>query len=264
MESCDSCVKSFHADLISESLTQEKNIYLPYYREIITVIPSPSPQANYTSYHLFCLEKNITPFIKSIDVMYDISFSTRQKKNVMLMAMDIYKGGEKITPSDDVIDAINVNLIRFTDLYPNCLLFDITLSSFPKDWLLNVLPVMEKYLYSNGSLFINLEGFPNHAGRWKELHLEVLKTLNKWYEEGVVSLKDANNPRKLISNWRLKPISRFLYKPEWRFRFTCEKSNFLIDRLAGNRNFTCYIGGQWIVRTVDNYEDVEKIFDSIL
>lgn len=272
MESCSLCTPQEIIDTRPNVLDQSKDIPLPYYREIVDFLPSESPKANYTKYHLFCLNKNISSFICEIDSAYEISFSAKENVNAMVIVMDIYKGGERVVLSDDIIKLIKSNINKYIELYPYCLVYDTSMSEFPKEWLDGVSSEIKCGMYKSGCIFLNLEGIANFSSKWDDTYEKIRKTLNCWYKEGVISLNKIKNPQNFILDWNLQPINNKLYKPVWEYNFTPDKVKFLLEYARGDNRFILYIGENnsiknregWIITTTNNYNEVKQIIDSIL
>lgn len=272
MASCSLCVSHEPIEIQSNKLDQAVEVHLPYYREITNYIPYPQAKSNYTSYHLFCLKKNITPFICEIDSAYEVGFSSREIADAMVLVLDIYKGGEKIILSSDILDLIQSNLNKFIDLYPYCLVYDISFDQYPKEWLEKVLPEIKCGIFQSNSIFINLEGDAGYSRKWDETYSNIDIILSRWYKEGVISLNQISKKNNFIRDWRLVPVTDKLYKPDWDFDFTPDKVNFLLDQLKGNKRLMLFIGENdqietqegWLIKNVDNYSQVEEILNQIL
>lgn len=275
MASCTLCVNE---DAILEhefKVSQVVGIMLPYYREINNYLPSPVSRSNYTPYHLFCLKNNISPFINSIDNTYYIGFSTRENKNVMSATMDIYKGGSKVILNDDISRLINRHLYSFIDLYPYCLVYDISHDEYPEQWLKTILPKLECGMYKDGSIFVDFDGVANFSSRWQDIHDKINNTLKDYYNRGVISLDGVNNIDDFIDRWNLVKLRNGLYEPKWEYRFAVDNVSFLYGQMDGknsnNAKAMLYIGEDsdidthegWLIKTVDTYKEVVDIIESI-
>ncbi len=272
MASCSLCVSHDIIEPRNVQLDQAEEIYLPYYREITNYLPSPQSEANYTYYHLFCLRKNITPFICSIDKAYEVGFSSRETGDAMVMVMDIYKGGEKVILTDDILNFISSNINKFIDLYPYCLVYDISFESYPKDWLRAVLPEIECGRYQSGSIFCNFEGAADYNSRWDKSYEKINNVLCEWFKNGIISLEGVANKQDFIKKWNLVPISKRLYTPDWEFKFTRNGVDFLLNQIKGDNRLMLFIGKNdliktregWLIKEVNNYKEVESIIISLL
>jgi len=180
MASCSLCIPHDTAETRNIELSQALEIRLPYYREIVDYLPSPSARSNYSPYHLFSLKKNITPFISSIDKTYDIGFSTRENGESMVVILDIYKGGERVILNKNILQLIQSNLNQYLDLYPNCLVYDSSYEEYPIEWLKKVLPRIDCGVYQSGAIFIDLDGAANYNTQWQMYYDKISNTLAKW------------------------------------------------------------------------------------
>lgn len=274
MASCSLCVNESADDEHTFKVSQFVGITLPYYREIVNYLPSPISRSNYTPYHIFCLKNNISPFITSIDSAYYIGFSTRENKNVMSVTMDIYKGGDKVILKDEVLHLINKNLYKFIDLYPYCLVYDVSYNEYPERWLRNILPKLNIGMYKNGSIFVDLDGVSNFNTTWQNMYDKINETLAEYYNKGIISLDGISNGEDLITRWNLIRLNNGLYQPKWEYNFTPDKVSFIFDQASKNTNsgrLMLYVGEDsvmhtyegWLVQTVHSYKEVVDIIESI-
>lgn len=253
-------------DMKDVVVTPTHDIVLPYYREIVSKLPSPVPRGNYTPYHLFCLKKNIMPFIKSIDKNLSVDFSTVAQEDIMIVIMDIYKGGNTIVVKEDLHNIINRYLNKFIDLYPYCLLYNVKDSRYPREWLDMILPTLDMYEYRNNAIFVNLEDYRGFASEWDRMYFELIDKLKDLYHRGVVQISDE----KLIQKWNLINLRQNLYFPNWKYCFTTDKTRFLLDLLSskGRNKIILYTGSKyqektegWLVADVSSYQEVVNLLE---
>lgn len=270
MTDCTLCVSHDVIETKSFVTEQAKDIILPYYREITNVLPSPVPRANYNSSHLYCLKKNIFPFINNIDPAYDINFSTKENGNSMVVTLDIYKGGDRVVLNDSIIHTIESNLHHYIDLYPYCLVYDVSYGEYPEQWLTSILPRLRVGIYRTGSIFIDIDSIPNYITEWEQTYNKINDMLSDYYKRGVIAL-DSVKDKTFIDKWNLVPVLDGLYEPKWKYNFTNDKVNFLMNQPGGVGQMMLYIGENnnvhtyegWLIKSIRDYKEASDTIDSI-
>ena len=188
--------------------------------------------------------------------------------------MDIYKGGDKVILNDDVLHLINKNLYRFIDLYPYCLVYDVSYNEYPERWLRSILPRLGLGMYKDGSIFVDLDGVGNFSSTWQAMYDNINNKLADYYNRGIISLDGIQNSEDLINRWNLISLNNGLYQPKWEYNFTPDKVSFIFDQVAKNNNrgrLMLYIGEDsdidthegWLIKTVNSYKEVVDIIESI-
>lgn len=272
MTSCSLCVPHESVAAIDLEIKQGRDILLPYYREITDYIPSPVARSNYTPYHLFCLKKNITPFICNIDSAYEITFSTKENGNVMSVIMNIYKGGQKVILDSEVLHLILNHLDEYIDLYPYCLVYNSDLDDYDSDWINSIIPKLNCGIRRNKCIFVNLEGVEGFKSMWENTYDKIVRTIEDYYYRGVISLENRSNSYDFISKWNLKMLPNGLYEPVWNYCITPDKTGFLLKQIRGDHKWMIYVGEQtsidtregWLITSVDDYNQIAKIIEDIL
>lgn len=262
---CSTCPSRFSVDVLESG----KDIFLPYYRDINSYLPSPVARSNYTPYHLFCLKKNIMPLIREINDKYDIAFPSKKHMDIMIITIQIYESGFPITPDNETYTLIRENLQSYIDLYPYCLLYrrEYLGNKYNDVWLDDMLPYVSSDIgmYNNGDIFVNLESVADHSGEWDRLYFRLENTLDRYYNDGVLYRPDKH----LIDNWNLKRYKGDLYIANWSYRFTHDKIEFLYSK---DKRIVLYIGPTdkirvidgWLTLTVESYGEVVDLIEHII
>ena len=174
---CTSCTPEFQIE-------RTRDIILPYYREAINFLPSGPPMSNYTTYHLFCLRKNIIPYIHRINRAYDVNFISRlaglnkegesaknNNEEVLSIIMQIYHGGNVVSLTEEDHKRIEKYVNAVIDNYPNVPIYDYSLESkYPKEWVYQILPAYKGPAhYIDGKLYVNLEGMNGYSEEWEKM-----------------------------------------------------------------------------------------------
>ena len=99
----------------------------PYYREMPEKIGDPVHR-NYSSYHIFCLKKNIMPFVKFLNKSYSVNLSSKVNADQMVMVIEVYEGSKYIKLENETYEYLKMAMDKALELYPKCLIYDFEYS----------------------------------------------------------------------------------------------------------------------------------------
>jgi hypothetical protein len=254
-----------------------KDIFTPYYREIFD-IPGPIGYRNYTSYDLFCLKKNMSPYIEG-----SFNLESRQDGDRMYITIQLYNGYE-IIPTEEVPveEKKRIKKIMKKSIYetPGCLLYDFEVinkkykGQYHKKWALSLMKDIyrnkDEYSFSeDNKLYISgLEKkHNNHELEWNTKNLKIESFLSMAYEKGIIYLSSRILEKKKLSedflkDWNLVPYERGtkLFYPRWNTNIISDKVSFLYERVTGIDAFVYFnrYNMQWIKINIHNYDELIK------
>lgn len=244
----------------------------PYYRDIVKEIPGPAPHRNYSTYHLFCLKKNISSMIRFLNKEYSVVLSSKENGDIMSVVVEIYHGNKYVKLNDEENKYIEKAIQDAVALYPKCLIYDMDINDIKyqgkhhKKWLVDILTdiyvkkpnykIMDNKIYC-----LNLVEKMNHDQVWNKKYLKIEEILEECYNRGIIYLRSGKGKDGFIKAWNMVQYSsgKNLYYPDWRINIVNDKVSFLYDKMIGNYTFVYYDGRKgvgWRKVTLKNYNDI--------
>jgi len=255
-----------------DEIIQIEELMTPFYREIARELPGPIPHYNYSSYHLFCLRKNLLPYLKKLNKNYSVNLSSKKNGYIMSIVAEIYEGDKYINLKGKELEYVKKAIQKVIQMYPMCLLYDFSdlkydykyRGKYHKQWATDLISDIfsnksEKYKFKRGRIYTSLIDYPNHEEVWENKNLKIYNLIEEAFEKGAIYL----SPKKqdFTKEWNMllyyKGIN--LYYPNWNINIVEDKVSFLYDKMNSVWRFIYYDGRngkQWRKVDVRNYEQL--------
>lgn len=241
-------------------------VITPYYRyyQVVEGDSEYLPRKNYSSYHLFCLKKNISPYIYSLNKDYSVNLVLRKDGDREYITVEILNGSENVSLSEKLKEFIQKAIDKSIERYPKCFIYDFNLiKGRRKNWSIEVFKFDEnKYEMIRGKLYcLNLYLHINHSDVWDRKFSKIENFLNDSYQKGVIYLSDSflEENRDFLYRWSLSSLSNDLYCPEWETNIVKDKAMFLRDRKKGIKKFVYFSyedGNRYKSVDIEKYSDL--------
>jgi hypothetical protein len=249
----------------TEKIVPVRELITPYYKEIAQEVPGPAPIRNYSTYHLFCLKKNITPMVHLLNSDYSVSLCSKKNGEIMSIVIEVYSGKDYVQLNDEEYNYISESMEQALNLYPMCLIYDTNIydsryrgkyhGKWINDLLTDFYSVNPKYKIIEGRIYsTTLVDKMNHDQVWERKYLKIDQMLEDAFNKGIIYLSPGRGQEGFVKAWNMIPYhkGKNVYYPDWKVDIVKDKISFLYDKMRGEYSYVYYDG-----RTSPGWRKVE-------